>query len=66
MRLQGLTDAAGLEQVFLSGYGALPRAGGQDRVAVYTRASLLRLACLYSLRPGWHHLAGRLLGEVAR
>ena len=35
-----------------------------DRVETYTQATLLRLACLYSLRSRWTHVVKPLLGAA--
>jgi len=42
---------------------AYPRQIEPSRVDWYRKATLLRLACVYSLRPGLHHLALELIDE---
>jgi aminoglycoside phosphotransferase (APT) family kinase protein len=51
-------QAASVSAAFVAGYGASPAVLG--RIPVYRAAALLRLACVYSYRPAWRHLAPRL------
>lgn len=46
-------------KVFLAGYGEV----GEARLRFWEAASLLRLSCVYSLRPRWRALAPPLLEE---
>ena len=57
-------DAAGpLTTRFLGAYRACRPRTDMHRVRWYLASALLRLACLYSLRPSWQALAPRLLAE---
>ena len=62
--LRGKT--AELRERFLAAYGA--RGAGMDpqRTRWYLASTLLRLACIYALRPPWHTLAPRLCRESRR
>ncbi len=67
LRLRGLqwrqpTRCRALEGSFLSAY---PLSVEPTRIDWYRRASLLRLACGYTLRPQWRHLAPQLIAEAA-
>jgi hypothetical protein len=55
---------AGLREALLARYGAA--AGQRRRVAIYERAALLRLACVYAFRPRWAGVATSLVEEGAR
>ncbi len=66
LRLRGLQRACSrryrtLEEEFLAAYPLPLRA---DRLAWYRAAALLRLACVYALRPGWRHLVRELAAEA--
>ena len=58
-RAKGIAVESGLEDSFLDAYGStdadLPR-----RVEVYTRATILRLVCLYSFWPRWGDVPVRM------
>ena len=54
-------QAARLREAFLDGYGA--DAPLLRRVAVYERATRIRLACVYAYRPRWSALAAGLLPD---
>jgi hypothetical protein len=56
---------AGAEQLFLEGYGTPPDRSFDARVVAYTRASLLRLACLHAFWPRWQGVVAPLLEAVA-
>ncbi|MFQ5667446.1 MAG: phosphotransferase family protein [Candidatus Binatia bacterium] len=63
LRLRGLQwgcsgPCATLEHRFVAAY---PHAIRAARLAWYRRSALLRLACVYALRPRWYHLAAALL-----
>ncbi len=62
--LQRLGNVERLEGAFLVAYGPAPSQDFSNRVEAYTKSSLLRLACLYSLWPEWSHLAVPLLGGL--
>lgn len=49
------------EEAFLEGYGPTMRDALERRVVLYTRASLLRLACLHAFWSRWSHLCEPLL-----
>lgn len=53
--------AAAAEAAFLAAY---PAPAHTARVAWYRRASLLRLACIYALRPRWRHLSPSLIAAA--
>jgi hypothetical protein len=55
--------AAAAEACFLSAY---PAPAHSARIHWYRRATLLRLACIYGLRPRWRHLAPSLIAEASR
>jgi Ser/Thr protein kinase RdoA (MazF antagonist) len=52
---------AELEDAFL---GAYPATLDRHRLDWYRRATLVRLACNYALRPRWRHVAPRALALV--
>ena len=60
-RLQGIQISREAENSFLNGYGAETNPVLKKRIAIYERSTVLRLACLYALRPQWSHLTPRLL-----
>ena len=62
-RAKGLDVPSGLEEDFLAAYGA--DASLAERVGVYTRATLLRLVCLYSFWPRWKGVPERLAEELS-
>ena len=55
--------AISLVQHFIAAYVACRTATDPNRVRWYQASALLRLACLYALRPAWHALAPRMLEE---
>lgn len=59
--LQHLGHVERLEEAFLGAYHLESSQDFSARVEAYTKSSLLRLACLYSLLPKWSHLAASLL-----
>lgn len=59
--LQRLGNVKRLEEAFLAAYRPWPSGDLPVRVEAYTKSSLLRLACLYSLWPQWNRLAEPLL-----
>ena len=63
--LQRLESFERLEEAFLAAYRFGPSWDRSARVEAYTKASLLRLACLYSLWPRWSHLTEPLLAALA-
>jgi len=58
-----LRELAPLESAFLSGY---KHDFCLDRARWYRAATLLRLACVYALRPHWRHVAPELAEEARR
>jgi len=64
-RLQGVPVEADAEQRFLEAYGSPQDPSFARRVAVYTRATFLRLSCLYAFWPRWSHVVDGLLAKVA-
>jgi len=56
-------SAVPLAAVFLAAYTACQPRTDVSRVRWYLASTLLRLACLYALRPAWRTLAPRLLDE---
>ncbi len=62
--LQGRGRARPVAKAFLAAYGAAQSPDFSDRVESYARATLLRLACLYSLRSRWTHVVKPLLDTV--
>jgi len=56
-------SAVPLAAAFLAAYAACQPRTDVSRVRWYLASTLLRLACLYSLRPAWRALAPRLLDE---
>jgi hypothetical protein len=63
IRLQGIGGCKDAEAAFLAGYGRDDPSFNQ-RVDVYTRATLLRLACLYRFWPRWSTVCESLLEAV--
>lgn len=63
-RLQRIIEVDGADLAFLEGYGSRQSMDFHARVATYTRAALLRLACLYSFWPRWRHVCEPLLEGV--
>ncbi len=51
--------ALGAMRRFLAGYGQC----GKARVLIYARATRVRLACLYALRPRWRHIPALLVEQ---
>jgi hypothetical protein len=67
VRLASLQRPASVERpeaAFLAAYGHRLPQEFSARVEAYTGAALLRLACVYALRPYRSHLAKRLLGYL--
>ena len=62
--LQRLGNVERLEKAFLEAYRPGPSPNLPARIDAYTKSSLLRLACLYSLWPQWSHLAEPLLRNL--
>ncbi|TMA49139.1 MAG: hypothetical protein E6J76_13645 [Deltaproteobacteria bacterium] len=61
------TEAAErLGEVLVASYRAARPAADPRRVAWYRASALLRLACVYALRPWWHGLAPTLIDESRR
>ena len=58
---QRALDHSHLETIAVQSYGDRARA---DVTRWYRRASLLRLACVYQLRPRWRAIVPALLGET--
>lgn len=61
LRFQGIQISLKAENSFLFGYGAENNLMLNKRIKIYERSTLLRLACLYALRPQWQHLTFQLL-----
>jgi aminoglycoside phosphotransferase (APT) family kinase protein len=55
--------AIGLAREFIAVYSAARPATDADRIRWYQASTLLRLACLYALRPAWHALAPRMADD---
>lgn len=62
--LQRLRSVEPLEATFLEAYHPRLSRDFRARVEAYTKSSVLRLACLYSLSPRWRHLAKPLLSSA--
>jgi len=62
----GAESAAPLAEALIGAYRAARPAADPHRIAWYRSAALLRLACVYALRPWWHALAPVLLDESRR
>ena len=63
LRLQGLGEFTDAEAAFLAGYGDTDP-DMEQRIAVYTAATRLRLACLYSFWPRWSQVSAPLLEGI--
>lgn len=63
-RAKGLSVARGLEDDFLAAYSGVDDELAR-RVDVYTRATALRLVCLYSFWPRWKGVAQRMAQELS-
>lgn len=63
-RLQGVPVQADAELQFLAAYEGPADAGFSQRVHAYTRATFLRLSCLYAFWPRWSHVVDGLLKQV--
>jgi len=64
-QLQGLApDAERLARGFLDGYRERAEPPHPDRLRWYTASALLRLACVYALRPCWSHASASLADEA--
>lgn len=61
LRFQGDKISTKADDSFLFGYGAENNVVVKKRIQIYERSTLVRLACLYALRPQWQHLTFRLL-----
>jgi Ser/Thr protein kinase RdoA (MazF antagonist) len=55
-----------LQQQFVQAYRGLRPTTNMRLVSWYLASALLRLACIYALRPRWHTLAPRLIEESSR
>ena len=55
-----------LREQFVEAYAAHRPATNMRLVTWYRASALLRLACIYALRPWWHTLAPRLIDESSR
>ncbi len=64
--LQGIIDRDDAESLFLEGYRRSRNRRFMTRVSTYTRASMLRLACLYAFWPRWRDVCAPLLDAVHR
>ena len=62
----GAESARPLAEALIAAYRAARPAADPRRVAWYRSTALLRLACVYALRPWWHALAPVLLDESQR
>ena len=61
------TEAAErLGEMLVASYRTARPAADPRRVAWYRASALLRLACVYALRPWWHGLAPALIDESRR
>lgn len=62
--LKGAASSERLEEAFLAGYGEALSADVVRRIEGYSKSTLLRLACLYSLRSPWTHIVNPLLEAI--
>ena len=62
----GAETAGPLAEALVAAYRAARPGADPRRIAWYRSAALLRLACVYALRPWWHALAPVLLDESRR